>query len=202
MLITMIRKCGRRFLLRPFGVLLCTGLAVLANPANAQNGFFEGTIAYPLTESGVTFSEAYSGQMHVGLSYTHVLQRHFRLGVSMEYARFVDPGPYDSHVSFLMPSVLAVYGTHFSGRHRFEGTLQGGAAWMLYRSENPGFVSFDDTGLYVAPGIRFVFQATPGVKAQMGVGYKVIFEHFGDDAVSQDATTRYLVFGTGIMLGI
>ena len=185
-----------------FTLICCVGAAGFGVPAYAQSGFFEGSIAFPLSESGVTFSKAYDGQMHTGLSYTHVIQRHFRIGVSMEYARFLNAGQYNIHMNFLMPSVIAVYGTHFSGRHRFEGTLQGGKAWIIYQSDFPDFVDMNESGLYVAPGIRFVFQATPGLKAQMGLGYKVVFEHFRDDRIKQDGTIRYLVFGTGLMLGI
>lgn len=196
------RTAGNRISQILLIVANCAAMFFLGAPAHGQSGFFEGSIAFPLSESGVTFSKAYDGQMHTGLSYTHVIQRHFRIGVSMEYARFLNAGQYDIHMNFLMPSVIAVYGTHFSGRHRFEASLQGGNAWISYQTDKPDFPNIDESGPYVSPGIRFVFQATEGLKAQMGVGYKVVFEHFRDDSIKEDGTIRYLVFGTGLMLGI
>ena len=189
--------------------LPCLGAAgilvagMIPRVARAQHHHLEGSFGYSIAESNETFSRIYDGRFHGSLGYSRQLSSRHRVGVGAEYAQFRGGLVDDVKMHVVAPSALAAHATGLSERLELEGTLRVGYAWIMYRSENvTDLDAFDESGLYVSPGVQIVYSSNDRVSGQIGVGYKVIFEHFGDDNAVEDSTIRYLLVHGGISIGI
>ncbi len=184
----------------------CLGWVLIAmspGQSAAQTYFIEGSLGYPAPESNATFSKLYDGRFHGSLGVSKRLSRHHRAGIGAEYAQFRGGLFDDVDMHLFIPSAMTAYGKGISDRLDLEGTLRAGFAWIFYRSTEDFEVDqFDESGLYLSPGIQIVYESRDGINGQIGVGYKVIFEHFGDESAVEDSTIRYLLVHGGIAIGI
>jgi len=178
-------------------------LGVWPSHSIAQTYFIEGSMGYPVAESNVTFSKLYDGRLHAALGLSKHLSRHHRVGLGAEYAQFRGGLFDDVDMHLFIPSGMAGYRMDFSKRLDLEGTLRAGFAWIFYRSTEDFQVDeYDESGPYLSPGIQIVYESQDGINGQIGIGYKLIFEHFGEENAEEDSTIRYLLIHGGIAIGI
>ena len=162
------------------------------------------TIGYPIPASGITFKNIYYGIFDSQIGYS-LIKKHLSFGINAEYSYF----KISRHILDLTGSMQVIspgfslgYNFKASEKLSIQPSLKCGYDFIVFNGKDVNGnsrPSFNEGGISLTPMISVNYFYTKRFGTGIYGSYKVILQHFGNNAVLEENTIRIMNLGICIL---
>lgn len=179
--------------------LCCANTFLLHAQQDTLKNQFGISGGYPLPASMNTFKLDFTGMFSSSLHYERSVSKHFIAGGNISYSLFGTTTHINSKMNVITASGNAGYKLRFLKKTECVLAVKAGYSEILFRTKDiqPPDNKFNEGGFSAEPIVILNYLLSKKLAIGIHTSYTIIFKHFGDSDVAEDATIRFLNFGLG-----
>lgn len=161
-------------------------------------------IGYPIPASGITFKRIYKGIFDSQIGYTF-MKKHLLLGVNAGYSYFIinrNILNLKGSMQVISPGCSIGYDFKASKKWSIQPLLKFGYDFIVFNGKDVNSNSrptFIESGISLMPMVSINYFYTKRFGTGIYGSYKVILQHFGNNAVLEENTIRSINMGISIL---
>ena len=194
---------GRKRILLHLLILIFPLITFAQNDSLKRNNYLIADIGYPIPASGSTFNRVYSGIFEAKLGYA-LIKKKITFGGNIGYSYFrVSPKALEINgtLTILSPGLTIGYEFKVYEKIFIRPLLKCGYDFITFNGKDTdgnSRPSYHEGGLSLSPMIAAGYFFSKKFGVGVNGSYKVIFQHFGNNVVQEESTTRIISFGINI----
>jgi hypothetical protein len=174
------------------------------NDSIERKNILSVNIGYPIPASGISFKNIYYGIFDSQIGYT-LMKKHVSFGINAGYSYFkISRNVLDikGSMQVISPGFSIGYDFKASKKLSIQPLLKFGYDFIVFNGKDVNGnsrPSFNESGISLTPMIAVNYFFTKRFGTGMYGSYKVILQHFGNNAVLEESTIRIMNMGISIL---